>query len=187
MMPKAKISEVKLTDHQMVGELLASHHHVIGQLEGMLDAFSDSQYSVPPSDDISSIGMHVRHVIEFYQEVMRVRDNGEETSLCYDNRQRNLLLENSVDAARAALRHVRESMVTVAADTPLTLHVTLSAEQSMMAVQTTLMRELAYVLDHTIHHMAMMKMIASLCGIALGEGFGVAYATQAHRQQLQNA
>jgi hypothetical protein len=46
-----------------------------------------------------------------------------------------------------------------------------------MVSMSTLARELAFVLNHTIHHQAMIGLLASMHGHAVPDGFGFAAST----------
>jgi uncharacterized damage-inducible protein DinB len=47
----------------------------------------------------------------------------------------------------------------------------------MLTGMSTLARELAFVLNHTIHHQAMIGLLASLHGCDVPDGFGYAPST----------
>ena len=49
--------------------------------------------------------------------------------------------------------------------------------------QSTVHRELQFILSHTIHHYALISVICQLWGYAVPEGFGVAPSTLKHQQK----
>ena len=105
--------------------------------------------------------------------------------ICYDNRQRNIILEQSSGEAIEQLTHFKQIISTnMIEDRHFTLQAMLCNEKPATSIPSSLYRECHYVLDHTIHHMAMMKIIATLVGVSLPETFGVAYATQSYRQSV---
>ncbi|TAG65626.1 MAG: DinB family protein, partial [Runella slithyformis] len=54
--------------------------------------------------------------------------------------------------------------------------------------QTTLSRELVYIAEHAIHHLAILKIAlrAHFPDIALPVHFGVAYSTVQYQNSIQN-
>ena len=174
--------EPTLTSCSVLGELADAHCIVIDQLLDACNRISTSNYCNIPAEGISPLGMHIRHIIEFYQELVRVLDHAVPDIICYDNRQRNMLLENSPQEAVDALAHIKEIMCShIVNDRQFILQAILCVGQPPTKIASSLYRECHYVLDHAIHHMAMIKIIAGMMGTALPDGFGVAYSTQTHR------
>lgn len=125
-----------------------------------------------------SAGQHTRHVVEFYQCLLDAFETG---SVNYDARLRNPLLEADPETAVVALERVAHQLTTLPAETPLRLEST-----ECEPVATSLTRELCYLVEHTVHHLAILKIAlnAALPNFFIPETFGLAHSTLRHRDQL---
>lgn len=158
---------------------------ILGQLETGIQTLSAEQYSTAKDSEKSQnspIGGHVRHVIEFYQALLTAIETPENRELSYDKRKRNLLFEKDQDAALSEIATIKTKIASLPEeDTELTLSSIVDPGQPMFAMRTTLYRELVYLLDHMIHHMALIKLLAKEHGVSLAENFGLAQSTKAHQ------
>lgn len=154
--------------------LLAELATVIGQL-------SDAQYAQKPVGVMpSSIGGHVRHCLDHVAALLAARVTG---SLDYDQRQRGTTIEFDRAAAITAIESfmdVLRSWTDRDMESPLRLSVLLTSDGEPISVATTLGRELAFTLSHTIHHNAIVGAMVKTLGGALPERFGYAPATLQH-------
>lgn len=125
----------------------------------------------------STIGQHSRHIIEFYSCLKESTKHG---VVCYDQRKRNRLIEENAGYAAEQLDEIMAFIEKVKADQPISLLVNYTEDETKETkVKSTLYRELAYVLDHCIHHMAMIKtaIISEELSVELSPNFGVAPST----------
>lgn len=133
-----------------------------------------------PLDVLSgnSIGKHVRHVVEFF-ECLNLGCT--HLTINYDDRKRNLFLETDPDYTLMRIGELQheiddyeEKMLTLMVDYG-------TGKQS---IYTTLFRELAYNIEHTVHHLAIIKigMERHFPHVNLGSNLGVAYSTQQHQK-----
>jgi hypothetical protein len=132
----------------------------------------------------SSIGQHIRHILEFYICLIK----GYPTGLVnYDKRERNNAIENglmfalaSIDEIDFHLRHIHE-------DSFLELEANFGQNNQQMKINSSLYRELAYCLEHSIHHQALIKiaLIEQQCGGLVGNDFGVAPATLRYKVEVE--
>jgi len=114
--------------------------------------------------------MHFRHLLDFYS---RFCDTYRDL-LDYDTRERDTRTESQPSAA-----------VERAEDTIGALEKLAESESSDRAVRiggsaslsTTVGRELQYLMDHTIHHYAIIGMILMSQGVEVDGEFGVAPST----------
>lgn len=159
--------------------LIAGLHDVRAQLMHILNALSPQQYThaIPGH---SSIGAHCRHSIEFMQAL---QNGGDEVN--YDNRQRNLEVETSIEIAKKSLEevvtHIGHMLDKQCIAHPVSMVEKLSTAYDSTPVPSTLGREIAYVVQHGVHHIFMIKTLAQMQGIELDGNLGVAPATLAYQ------
>ena len=103
----------------------------------------------------ATIGKHVRHILEFYQTVI----HGLETKIInYDKRKRKLLMENDTEIAIQNIDLIDSGLAMVMEDESLILVGNFSSlEGEENRIKTTLFSELAYCLEHSIHHQALIN------------------------------
>lgn len=134
----------------------------------------------------ATIGEHVRHIIEFYQSVL----NGLDSKIInYDKRKRNVLIESDREIAIQIIDFICSKLVVDIEDESLVLvgnFSSLGAEKSQ--IRTSLFRELAYCLEHSIHHQALIKVgLLELNSLSyIDHTFGWATATIRYKNYAQN-
>ena len=146
-------------------------------LKGVLRDMSDASYAT--SLDVlsdSSIGQHVRHVLEFYLCLLHAQDSG---IVNYDARQRDLELQTEVKRAIDTIDHLILRIDASRVDVPLTLKGDHGTEVPQpFEVTSNFQRELAFNLEHSIHHQALIKVGLRDLGVSMtGAHFGVAPST----------
>lgn len=186
MQPSSTITKTNIAADNCGDVLVSANLEILDQLSTALDDFTDALYTHKANAQTSSIGMHIRHILEFYQEFLKTVIDNDDTDICYDNRQRNLLLETSREDAAQKLNAIKDAFSSMSSDDcNLALSVIIRPSEPLMSMPTTLHRELYHVLDHMVHHMALIKLTAERQGIALNKNFGLAHATQAHQGTLK--
>lgn len=150
------------------------------QLETILLQISDAQFTRKLSVlNYSTIGMHIRHIIEFYHCLMEA----EVTKIVdYDARKRSIELETQTQKSITAIHDILNFVQRNEQDFPIMLkaNYALNKEEKPITLKTTLYRELLYNIEHTVHHMAIIKIgIKELkdSHISIDENFGVAVST----------
>ena len=94
-------------------------HYIFDQLIGLLNHLSDEQYrDQPVIFSGASVGKHYRHIIEFFQCVS-IADHTE--TICYDNRLRDVRIENSRELAIDLLNDLSEGLREIDNEKVLTL------------------------------------------------------------------
>ena len=96
-------------------------------------------------------------------------------------------MESSPEHATQILNDISSELMNWQEDRPLVLESEMavgSAEN--IRLPSSLARELFYVLEHAIHHMALIRVLVldAHPGFEMSERFGVAYSTLAHRERL---
>jgi hypothetical protein len=126
----------------------------IQQVNDLLEQLEPHEYRKPlPEFDGSTLGQHFRHILEFFICLERGVPSG---VVDYASRERNLLFEDAPGVAKSnldAFSAVLEQLQPAAA-------VDLVAEfggAERPSYQSTVGRELAFVYDHAIHHLAIIK------------------------------
>lgn len=146
-----------------------------------MEQLDHTGYTQPlPTLSGSSIGQHVRHIVEFYQCML----NGYENALInYDNRSRNKLIEESREFALQCIHKILSDLPAL----DLSRQVTLEVEyEETIRIATTLERELVYNIEHAIHHMALIRIGLRELGehILLPVEFGLAASTLRYQQHV---
>lgn len=134
----------------------------------------ESEHYTKPSEILSraTIGQHVRHSIEMYQCLLTGYEIG---SIDYGKRKRDIVIESSPEYAIDCLKEIINSVEL--SDRSLTLH------NNDEHFSTTFKRELFYCDEHTIHHLALIRVgVNEIGGYQLNESFGVAPSTIKYRQ-----
>jgi hypothetical protein len=127
----------------------------------------------------SSIGAHTRHVIELFQCLINGYDNA---VVNYEHRKRDLEIENNKNVACSLLTTIASSIHMPNKILNLQGFYSEAADDECV-VETNFYRELIYNLEHTIHHMALIRVaINEVSNITLPENFGVASATMQYKK-----
>lgn len=125
----------------------------------------------------STLGQHTRHFIEFFQCLFE-QALATDATVNYDKRLRNKMIEENPGVALDALNSLIDQLKEGFVDRSLSLEAAF-ADDECIKVPTTYKRELLYNIEHTIHHMAIIKI--GLKNIApeieLPKHFGVAVST----------
>jgi hypothetical protein len=161
---------------------------VLRQLADLLRAATDEQYVMKPANVVSSnIGGHVRHCLDHVETLLGGAGIG---VMSYDDRQRGTDVEKNRLAALEAIARQMEELHVLrdgSLDLPIRLRVLMAATGPSICVETTLGRELAFVISHTVHHNALIGVIAKLVGVPVPDRFGYAPSTLAHMEKRKCA
>lgn len=150
----------------------------LNELEYMADKLSAESYTMPVSIlGGSSIGQHLRHIIEILNCTMQGYERG---LIDYEKRYRNLQTEQDKAFARAQLIILNSDLAKP--DKALVVRV-YDKNGVYTDIQTNYSRELIYNLEHAIHHMALIKVALRTMNLDITpEQFGVAYSTLEYRK-----
>jgi len=153
--------------------------NVFVQLNDSIDQLTNEQYKTPVQTlSNATIGQHVRHVIELFICL----ENGYENGLVnYEKRKRDYTIETNKDVA---VRLIHSIVAGLGKPNKILM---LEAgyddlSEDVVAIETNYLREVVYNLEHTVHHMALIRVgITALAEIKLPEGYGVASSTIKYR------
>ena len=152
-------------------------------LKTLLGSLKNEEYKKPLQIlSGSAIGSHVRHILEFYMCFLQGVQTGE---IDYDARKRNIEIENEIEKAKDIIEDIIYHINVIAYDGPLILSFLLEGGMGPEKINTNIFRELVYNLEHSIHHLAIIKIAVSSAfpHIHLPEYFGISSATIRHKEQ----
>jgi hypothetical protein len=162
-------------------QLQQAVNNVFVQLADTLGQLSANQYSQPCNTLFNNtIGQHVRHIIELFQCL----DKGYEGGIVnYEKRKRDTNIETDKELAGRLLLEIHSNLNRD--NKTLILEASYDDHSSEpITIETNYFREIAYNLEHTIHHMALIRVgITEVASIALPDDFGVASSTVKYRKQ----
>lgn len=143
-------------------------------LEDLLKRLHTHHYQAEQAGQ--SIGQHVRHILEHYHCLWQAIDH--HIDLDYELRPRQTELALSPAVALGDLTAHCHRMKSLK-NNALLMHLNLNSVQPSQSqtVATSLVRELAFLASHTIHHQAIIKLLATQMGYALPGEFGVHNST----------
>ncbi|MBS0011850.1 MAG: DinB family protein [Bacteroidales bacterium] len=131
----------------------------------------------------SSVGQHMRHILEFY---LLMISGSIEGVISYDRRQRDLRIENQTAYAAQIISKIMKSLDLLREDDPVLFEADYTSDESgRNIIKSSVGRELAYCIEHSIHHQALIKaglIVMGMSGLA-DEDFGVAYSTIRYRDK----
>ncbi len=161
-------------------QLIQKTASLLGQLQEVLTQLNDEQYTEKVKLlSGATIGQHTRHIIEFFLEL----DSGYASGIVnYDARNRDREIETKRRKAIDKIAYLDSRLRKE--DRQLTLHCMDGSRDDItpLPISSTYTRELLYNLEHTTHHMALMRIAVQLLStIELPENFGVAHATIKYR------
>lgn len=132
----------------------------------------------------ASIGQHIRHIIEFYTCLSQAyKESG---SVNYDHRKRAMLLEKDPKEAGKVIVQLIGWLQTDKILGEVSLVAAYAASNDhVCTIPSSFQRELAYCLEHSIHHQALIKIGLFEQGLSnlIEQEFGVAPSTIKFRMQ----
>lgn len=160
-------------------------HQITRQMISLLERIPQSSYSrMLDIYDGSTIGKHFRHIFDFYRCLEAGLKAGQ---IDYSSRQRNQQLEEDPQVIARYFRDVAKQLNGYSMDTPLQVLSDFSCETEAGReyFDSTFGRELAFIHDHAVHHLAIIKMGLKQVEPAMnpGQEFGVAPSTIKYQRE----
>ncbi|MFM7015451.1 MAG: DinB family protein [Bacteroidota bacterium] len=166
-----------------MNQVLLSTEKTFGQLKLLLSNLNNDDYSRPlVMLTNNTVGKHVRHIIEMYHCLMAACETG---VLDYDKRERNIEIENNISVAVENLDHILVSISNTENHT-LSLNTYYDFyDTAPEVIPTNFHRELAFALEHCIHHMAIIRIAveSNFSYVTIAPEFGVATSTLRYLEQ----
>jgi len=171
-----------MTDSSFVASAIAPNLAVIRQGGDLLTIIGTERYThrVPMVYN-ASIGGHLRHIIEHYQSFFRGLESGR---LDYEQRARNAAIETDPAFACDVLAAIAGRLESLGAK--LSNHaLDYCAETNPGRLSlASLVRELEFLLSHTVHHYALVAVMCRLQDFEPEPSFGVAPSTLRYQATL---
>jgi uncharacterized damage-inducible protein DinB len=156
--------------------LISDNMRFLQQGEWVLKRMDDALYhsKVPPFGQ-GGIGRHVRHVLDHYASFWDGLKCGR---IDFDDRARDLDVEQNRSHALALFDLNRNRMMSWSRMGP-DLDRSLEVCHNGAWCQSSVGRELQHLINHTLHHYALVAMVLRLQGVDVADDFGVAPSTVA--------
>ncbi len=157
------------------------------QLLELVEGMTDEQYTRRPKTAGGSIGGHVRHNLDHVSALLVGLPTG---AIDYDRRERGTPVETDRRLAAAALEELERRLADARWGGPaerLRVTALVSPDLPPIRLETSWEREVAFVLSHTIHHNALIGLLAALVDAPVPPGFGYAPSTLAYQRGLPPA
>jgi hypothetical protein len=156
---------------------------LLHQLFDLLETLTDEEYTRKPVGVVeSSIGGHVRHNLDHIRALVRGLPTGH---VCYDHRDRGTDVECDRVAALDAILQLERALLAFSwGEIPrvLVLSALVAPDLPPALALTSAERELVFVVSHTIHHNALIRVMVKLIGADVPTDFGYAPSTIAHKR-----
>lgn len=164
-----------MTLHQSV-------HNILRQLENSIVLLSEKQYnSKIVTLSGATIGQHTRHILEMFLCLEQGYATGK---VNYEKRKRDILIETSKEKAIDVIHHISNHLFQNNKELVLDAGFDENSDE-LISFPTNYFREIAYNLEHTIHHMALIKIgIKEVSNIQLPSEYGVASSTLKYRGKV---
>ncbi len=155
--------------------------HTFDQLRSIIDQLNPHEYQA--SLDIlggSSIGQHVRHILEFYICLSDSLDSG---VVNYDARKRDCTLSECAKTALMLVEYLNTLFYDARTENRVLVNI-IEYNGEVLSANSSFERELIYLIEHNIHHFAIINIAIkeNFSHIAIPQGFGVAYSTIKHQE-----
>lgn len=156
---------------------------LLSQLDEIVGACQSEDFARPLEElSHATFGQHIRHTLEFF---ICLFDAGNTGVVNYDQRKHDTLIETDKKLARSVITSIMEFLDKNQDDFDLTFEANYTEEEGENSrMKSSFYRELAYNIEHAIHHMALLKVAVnqSLTYIQLPDNFGVASSTVRYRE-----
>ncbi|RIK62538.1 DinB family protein [candidate division KSB1 bacterium] len=163
--------------------VVADNIRCLKQGVNLLEIVTDDLYhNLSSARSGTGIGPHIRHTLDHYLSFLSGYKNGR---IDYDARERDPRIENDPLHAKRQFERVISAFNDLAVDLNQPLWVKTDSGSHVEETnwsQSTLKRELQFLVSHTIHHYAIIAILLRARGFEPDEEFGVAPSTIEYRR-----
>jgi hypothetical protein len=158
---------------------------ILHQLSELVHQLREEDFNRPSKAlSNSTIGQHLRHTLEFF---MCFESGFEAGIINYDKRAHDKLIESDKYIALAAIDRIKLFVSSLNTNKSLLLEVGYDlTQEEFISIETNVLRELVYNIEHAVHHMAIMKIgVREIAGyINLPYDFGIAASTIRYKEAV---
>ena len=146
---------------------------LLDELDSLLTEIASDVYCARFATEVSgSIGEHVRHCLDHVSALLAADSS---ITLSYDRRQRGTTVETDPTEAVRQILQLKcgiEAWSTRSMDETIRVTSMISPSGGAVTGWSTLGRELAFVVSHTIHHQAIIGVLLAIHGHTVPDRFG---------------
>jgi uncharacterized damage-inducible protein DinB len=163
-------------------QLIHGCMYCVDQCDQLLRMISQSIY-VNSTENSSSVGAHIRHILDRYQSFFNGIPEG---VINYDARKQDKSIESNLEAANFALSSLSRRIEALDLAENLGRGVTVCEsvhhERPSVSIPSTVDRELMELVNHSTHHLAIIALLVKPFGFIVGSDFGKAPSTIVHER-----
>ena len=156
---------------------------LLQQMRSTIERMDDEAYAMPaPGRSSGGVGGHVRHCLDHVSALVTATRTG---IVEYDRRHRGTDVERCRAAAIHQIGELAERLTALdgsVLDEPLLVETQIDPSGAMILTRSSVCREVAFVISHTIHHNAIVAQLLAGREMELDVRFGVAPATPVESQ-----
>jgi uncharacterized damage-inducible protein DinB len=170
-----------------MNQLAEENVQILEQLIDLVRGMSAAQYQRPFGlQGQQTIGKHVRHIVDHYESFLRHSPATGPMLVNYEHRLREASLETTPGVACDRLRKLCDNLQQLLdADLQNAVQVEYPTNRATSSLSSSVGRELTFLSSHTIHHMAIIGLLAEQLDLQAEPDFGVAPSTRRHWQQQE--
>lgn len=148
----------------------------------LLERLTPEVYRTPTRPGWAAVGSQFRHVLDHYRAFLVGCAEGR---IDYDARQRERLIETDPVAAIALARQIIAELDQIQREDgnrSVAVQMDSGGDQGIPDWRpSTIGRELQFLVSHTVHHYALIRLLLEDVGVDAGTGFGVAPSSLAYQ------
>lgn len=158
---------------------------IIQQINQVIDQLLAEDYQRQlPEFEGNTLGQHFRHILEFFQ---CLEDGVQSGTVDYAARNRNPVYESRPDIATSAFEAFAHALPTFDMQAPVLVRAEFGSDVRP-CYESTVGRELLFVYDHAIHHLAIIKigLVCQFPQVKAAKDLGVSPSTIKARTKMEN-
>lgn len=162
--------------------LIKDNLALLDQLIAVVLRLDDGDYQDSVGEETDSLGAHVRHILDHYSCFIHGLKKGR---IDYDQRERNETVQCNREAALAGIQDVQLilSQLPQEVSGDRMLQVKMDCGNSAAWTDSSLVRELQFLANHSLHHFAILRLLIRNEALIYDDAFGLAPSTLKHRER----